>query len=192
MFPDTARIAGKPESLSFRHRETFGGIDSFGKSLLPIVIEGGRKIQEFPAAQGAQASIEVVEPVVNQLQRNDLPVKPIAEYREHTDIRPLPIASEPGVGKSQEVSCSLEVKARFQSDHFVSPSTKPVFEACLFSLPLRIAKTAWHRFASYDDAGVCREYQVRQSWHRLHPFQNRICISFEHLHQVMPLADGLT
>src|SRR5262245_27758910 len=119
MFPDTDRIAGKSESLSFRHHETFGGIDSFGKSLLPIVIEGGREIQEFPAAQGAQAGIEVVEPTVNQLQWNDLPVKPIAQHREHTDIRPLSIAPEPGVGKSQEVSCSLEVKARFQSDHFV-------------------------------------------------------------------------
>jgi hypothetical protein len=52
VFPDTNGIAGKPESLSFRYHEASGRSDSFGKGLLPIEIEGGRKIQEFTAAQG--------------------------------------------------------------------------------------------------------------------------------------------
>ena len=101
MFPDTDGIAGKPERLSFRHHEASGRSDPFGKSLLPIVIEGGREIQEFSAAQGAQAGVEVIESVVDQFEWNDLSVKPVAEHREHTDIRSLSIATEPGVGKSQ-------------------------------------------------------------------------------------------
>ena len=83
MFPDTNGIAGKPESLSFRRHETSGRSDPFGKSLLPIVIESGREIQEFTAAQGTQASVEVIESLVNQFEWNDLSVKPVAERREH-------------------------------------------------------------------------------------------------------------
>lgn len=53
MFPDTDGVAGKPEGLCFRHDETPGRINSFGKNFLPIVIERGRKIEKFTAAQGA-------------------------------------------------------------------------------------------------------------------------------------------
>ena len=86
MFPDTDGIAGKPKSLSLRHRKTSGRGDPFGKRFLPIVIKGGRKIQQFATAQGAQAGIEVVKPVVDQFEWDDFPVKPVAECREHMDI----------------------------------------------------------------------------------------------------------
>jgi len=65
VFPDRDSIAGKPESLSFRHHETFRRSDPFGKNLLPITIECERKMQEFAAAQGAQAGVEVIEPAVD-------------------------------------------------------------------------------------------------------------------------------
>ena len=53
VFPDTDGIAGKPKSISFRHHETSRRSDPFSKSLLAIVIERLREIQEFTAAQGA-------------------------------------------------------------------------------------------------------------------------------------------
>jgi hypothetical protein len=86
VFPDTDGIAGKPKSLSFRHEKTSGRSDPFGKSFLPIVIEGGREIQQFATAQRAQAGIEVVETVVDQFEWDDLSMKPVAECRKHMDI----------------------------------------------------------------------------------------------------------
>jgi hypothetical protein len=65
VFPDTDGIAGKSESLSFRHHETSGKSDPFGKNLLPVVIEGGREIEELTPAQGAQAGVEVIESIVD-------------------------------------------------------------------------------------------------------------------------------
>ena len=65
VFPDTDGIASKPESLSFRHHKTSGRSNPFGKNFLPVVIEGGRKVQEFTPAQGTQAGIKVIEPVVD-------------------------------------------------------------------------------------------------------------------------------
>jgi hypothetical protein len=44
MFTDTDSIAGKPKRLGFRHYETSGRSNTFGKSLLPIVVEGGWKV----------------------------------------------------------------------------------------------------------------------------------------------------
>ena len=79
MFPDTDGITGKPERFSFRRHETFGRSDPFDKYLLPIVIEGGREIQEFTAAQGTQAGVEVIESLVDQFERDDLSMKPAAE-----------------------------------------------------------------------------------------------------------------
>jgi hypothetical protein len=86
VFPNTDGIAGKPESFRFRHNKASGGIDSLGKRFLPIAIEGGREIQEFTTAQGAQAGIEVIEPIIDQFKWNDFSVKPVAERREHTDV----------------------------------------------------------------------------------------------------------
>ena len=81
VFPDTDGIAGKPESLRFRHHKTFGRSNPFGKNFLPVVIEGGRKVQEFTAAQGTQAGIKVIEPIIDQFEWNDLSMEPVAERR---------------------------------------------------------------------------------------------------------------
>ena len=86
MFSNTDGIAGKPESFSFRRHETSGRSNPFGKSLLPIVIEGRREIEEITATQGAQAGVEVIEPIIDQLERNDFSMKPVAERRVHTNI----------------------------------------------------------------------------------------------------------
>src|SRR5262247_1054230 len=107
MFPNTDGIAGKPESFSFRHHETSGRIHPFGKDLLPVAIEGGREIQQFTSAQGTQAGIKVIKSLVDQFERDDLSVEPVAERRVHTDIRSLSVTTEPGVGKSQKVSGSF-------------------------------------------------------------------------------------
>jgi len=87
VFSNTDGIAGKSESLSFRRHEKSGRSNPFGKNLLPIAIEGGRKIQEITTTQGAQAGVEMIEPVVDQFEWNDLSVKPVAERRVHTNIR---------------------------------------------------------------------------------------------------------
>ena len=141
VFPDTDGIAGKPERLRFRYDKTSGRRNPFGKSLLPIPIEGRGKIQEFTAAQGTQAGVEVIEPAVDQFERNDLPVKPVAERREHTDVRSLSIATEPGIGKTQEVPGPLEETARIQLDDVVPLAAKPVFEVDLLPLPPGIRNT---------------------------------------------------
>src|SRR5262249_40472279 len=178
---DTDSMAGKPECFSFRHHKTSGRSDPFGKNLLPVAIEGGREIQEFPAAQGAQAGIEVIEALVNQFERDDLSVEQVAERRVHTDIRSLSITTEPDLRKSQEVPGPLEEAARIQRDDFVRLPTKPVLKVRLFPLPFCIAKTARHCLASKDDTGICGEYEIGQSRHWRHPFQDHARILFEHL-----------
>ena len=65
VFADANGVAGKPESLSFLHHETSGRSDPFGKNLLSIAIEGWREIQKFTPTQGAQAGVEVIEPIVD-------------------------------------------------------------------------------------------------------------------------------
>jgi len=190
VFPNTDGIASKSESFRFPHNKASRRSDPFSKNFLPIVIEGGRKIQKLTTAQGAQAGIEVIEPVIYQFKWNNLPMEPVAERREHTDVRSLPIAAEPGVGKSQEVPGSLEEAAWIQCDDFVPLPTKPFFKIRLFLPPFSIAKSARDCFASDDDTGIRRKHQVWQPWYRLHTFQDRTHILFEHVHEMMPLADS--
>ena len=52
MLPHTDSVAGKPQSFSFRHHETFGRSNPFGKNLLPVAIEGGREIGSSPPLRG--------------------------------------------------------------------------------------------------------------------------------------------
>ena len=98
---DADRIAGKPNRFVFRQYDKPLFLrDPLRDRGQAIGIEGGRKVQQLSAAERTKAGIQVVEPAVDEFERNDLTLKDFAQL-ETTGCPTLAISAEPYVRKSK-------------------------------------------------------------------------------------------
>lgn len=100
MVTDTDGVAGESDCFVVWHREAELVRNTLSNRLPTIAVECVWKIQKLPTAQWAETGIEVVEAVVDEFDRNDFSMEPLAEDRVHADIRSLSVSAEPHVGKS--------------------------------------------------------------------------------------------
>lgn len=86
MFPDADRVASEPQRVILRDGELPVLRNSLGNRGLTIGIEGRREIEQISSAQGAEASVEMVKASIDEFERNNFPMKSLAQEWEDADI----------------------------------------------------------------------------------------------------------
>ncbi len=166
-------------------------VNPMRNGFLGIGIEGGRKIQQLTAAEGAETGIQVVKEGVHELQGNDLLAEDVSYRSIGPDLGAQPIPAEPDIRESQKISRSLEEAIPFQALDRESLLAEPLLVRGLFPLTLRMPKPARDGGLRHHQAGIGRKYQIRQAFDRFHPGQFGLEILGQHVHEADPLRPGL-
>ncbi len=188
VFPDTDGIAGEFQGFVDRNSEAQLVRNTFCNRCPAITIECRGEIQKLAAAQGAEASIQMVEAAIDEFERNNFSVKMRTEDREDADIRSLSISAEPVFREAQEIPRALKMNACFYRHHFIAMLTKPMLKVNFFSLPFRIPEATHDGGSSDHDAGIGRKYEIGQPGNGRHSFEDDAKILFKHAYQFMPLS----
>ena len=90
-----------------------------------VLVERAGIVDGEVRRQRAEAGIEVIEPRVDQLHRQDLDAQPFADPLVAAHIAPEPIAGEQRLAAKQRVAGPLEVIALRQVDDLEIPALRP-------------------------------------------------------------------
>lgn len=164
MVTDTDGVAGEGNRFTAWDckAELIG--NTFSNGLSAIAIECIRKVEKLAAAQRTETGVEMIEAAVDQFERNDFPMEPLAKDRVHADVGSLPIATEPDVGKSQEIACAFKVKASVDGHHVIAVFMEPMPGMRFLSLAFRISEVTYDGRASDNQSGIRRKHEIGQSW----------------------------
>ena len=188
VFLDTDGIAGEFQGFVSRDGEAQLVRNTFCNRCPAIAIECSGKIKKLAAAQGAKASIQMIEAAIDEFERNNFSVKTLTEDREDADIRSLSISAEPVFREAQEIPRAFKMNACFYRHHLIAMPTKPILKVNFFSLPFGIPEATHDGGSSDHDTGIGRKYEIGQPGNGSHAFEHDAKILFKHAYQFMPLS----
>ena len=113
------RITVRPTTTALQLNETASSAETSirrgirsAEDRAAVVVEGAGVVDRRVLGQRAEAGVEVIEPGIDQLQRQDLDAEPLADPVVAPRVAPEPVAGEERLAAEEGVARPLEVAAR--------------------------------------------------------------------------------
>src|SRR5688572_12961210 len=130
--------------------------------LLAVLVERPGHPNRAAVGQRTETGIEMVKPVLHQLDRNDQAAKHLAQSSMRMDVRSKSITAKQHPSAEKGIPFPFEKHSSRQADDLVTLMGEPGFELGLLALSFYVTKVTPNEFAADDQAGVCGEHHVRQ------------------------------
>ena len=166
ILPDDHRVAGEAIGLALFHGNQFG--HGIFESLQPVPIERAGVVERLPRTERTEAGIEVIEMIVDQLQRDHPAANACADPLQGPRIAADEVAAEQRVAAEERIARAFEVHGFGGHDGPEPAAAKPGFVDGGFPLTGRVAERGDKRGRAPDQAGVRGEDEVGQALHGRH------------------------
>ena len=162
-------VAGEVERVGGIHLAALLGGHADTDGLERVVVEGVRIVDDAATGQRAEARVEVVEPLVDQPERNHLDVEQLREVAVCLQRRAHAVAApeERDARLEEGVALALERAAARQRHHPVAALPEPGREPRHLGLALRKAEACRDERAVVDEPRVGGERHVGEPLGRL-------------------------
>src|SRR5690606_34507537 len=113
----------------------------------------------------AEASVEMVEPAADQLQREYFPIQNLSHFLMRHHVGANVVAGKPQLAAAQQVTFALEVILLRQLNDLETASAKPLLEMRRFAPPDFVAEFGRDKVILQNQSCVGRKDHVRKPWY---------------------------
>ena len=117
----------------------------------------------MPGAIGQRTRVEMVIAAIDQFQRDDLALHPLADLLVSANVATNAVTGEERLAAEQRIAGPLQIRLGLQRADLETVLREPLPVVRLFRLPLRMAKAGRNRHVAVDQRRVGRKDQVGQT-----------------------------
>src|SRR5712691_8394747 len=157
-------IARKMHRLFRQDIDQFGHM--FADCALPVFIEGRGEPNGGPIWQRTKASVEMIEPRIDKLDRDNKTTKHVRNRPMRLNIGTKFVAAKERITAKERIAFAFEVEIIGQPGDFVTVFFHPAGKMRRFARALLVPEITWNEFATNRESRVGRENHVRKLWLR--------------------------